>query len=1147
MKDCIQTETGIPVPGLNQPLKSRPYAFKAFLVMKFTALIIFCFSMQMSAATMAQRVSLNTSNTSLKEIFREVRKQTSYYFIYNSEVLEKANPVTINVKNLALEELLEKIFSTQPLVYSIEDHTIVVSAKSDLPRADRMISGLVTGKDDGLPLPGVSVRVKGKTGGVTTDRDGKYSINLPGTFQTLIFSYIGYANLEVTVGAGNTLNVQLAVENKQLEEVVVQAYGSIRKNALTNAVSTINARDLENRQMSNIATALVGAAPGIQTTTGSGQPGSGPSIRIRGFGSINGGVDPLYVVDGAPFPESGLNNLNPDDIESISVLKDASASALYGSRAANGVILITTKKGKNSPPSIDFKTTQGLNSRALSDYEKVDAFQYYPLLWESMRNSLVSKGSTLTAANDAASAGIAAALVYNPFNVDDKQVVLPDGRINPAASLLYADDLDWRKALRRTGLRSEYNLNYKGGSSKSDYYASLSYLKDEGYSVLTDFNRYNGRVNLNSQVKDWIKTGINLSASVQKTKIGNEDSGIWENPFYTDLIFAPIYPVYKHDAAGAYQLDALGNKVYDEGYTRPIAPGRNVLAETEYNDNFNEKNYISGRTYIELSFLKNFKFTTNLSLDLNNVKLNVFDNPTIGDGVTYNGRSNRTNTGSRSINLNQLLNYNRTFGRHNLDVLAGHEAYQYRYNYNFASAGGQIVSGSTELKNFANILSLTSYEDNYRIESYFGRIQYDFDGRYFASASYRTDASSRFAASNRWGKFWSVGAGWQINKEQFFKADWVDNLKLRASYGQVGSDDLGSYYLYQTFYDTGYKNGSEAGVKQSLTLGNDKIQWESNNNMDIALEFGVLKNRISGHVEYFNRYTDNLLFLVPLAISSGLTSKNENFGSLYNRGAEVQLDLVPVRNRNFKWNLGLNWTKLTNKIAKLPFEEYIDGTKKYMVGHSRYDYWLRQWYGVDPSTGSELFVAADPAAADSFKTADGTAVTTNGSNALFHYAGSAIPNFFGSISNTFTYKNFSLDIRFIYQVGGKAFDNDYESLMLNGTYGRALHVDALNRWQNPGDVTNVPRRNIGDTMYDSDRWLIDASYLYLRSANLSYALPDDFSKKLGIHNVKVFASGENLFMNSKRKGFDASQAYNGNSSYTYAPTRIISLGINVTL
>lgn len=1117
--------------------------------MKLTAVIILGFVFQVSASSYAQKVSISATNASLKNVFKEVRKQTGYDFIYTNEVIARAQPVTIKASNTELETLLRKIFNEQPLVYSIADKAIIVNIKEkqgDGRLPEKIITGTVTSADDGTPLPGVSVRVKGTRVMVVTNANGNYSVTVPGEASILVFNYIGYTTKEVVIGRTKVVNVALEVQNSQLNEVVVQAYGTTRKSALTNSVATIDAKEIELRPISNLNSALAGAAPGLQTTGGSGQPGSGPSIRIRGFSSITGGSDPLYIVDGAPY-DGAYNNINPDDIESISVLKDASSAALYGSRAASGVILITTKKGRKNAGNLSARVTQGVNSRGLSNYEKVNAYEYYPLLWESMRNQLIDNGSTLEQANAAASAGIVANLVYNPFNVSDSSVVLTDGTINPAARLLYPEDLDWRDALQRNGLRSEYSLNYSGGTDKNDFYTSLNYLKDEGYSVLTDFNRMTGRVNVNSQAKKWIRTGLNVAGTIQKTKVANEDSGIWEDPFYTDLIFAPIYPVHKHDpVTGEYLLDDAGKYIYDDGPARPIAPGRNVRAETEYNENYTTRNFLSGRTYAEISFLKDFKFTTNLSMDVNNYQAFVYDNNLIGDGASANGRSYRTSSTSSWFNMNQLLNYSKKLGAHSFDALLGHENYQYKYKYLYARAEGQIVSGSTELANFNNPLKPNSYQDNYKIESYFARGQYSFADRYFLSASFRTDGSSKFYRDNRWGNFWSVGAGWQINKERFFHADWVDGLKLRASYGQVGSDALNGYYLYQTLYDVGYNNGTEAGIKQATVLGNNKLEWESNNSFDLALEVALFKNRIEGTFEYFNKETDNLLFLVPLAVSSGLSSVNENFGSMYNRGAEIQLNGDLIRKKDLKWRLGINWTAIKNRITSLPFEERIDGTKKYMVGHSRYDFWLRDWYGVDPQTGSELFVATDPSAANTVVNDQGVAVTTSSSNAQYHYAGTAIPDFYGSLNNTLTYKRFTLDFRILYSVGGKAYDNDYQSLMYGGTYGRALHRDALNRWQSAGQVTEVPRRVVGATSYDSDRWLIDASYISLRTANLTYNLPSALLKTLSIANARLYCSGENLFIYAKRKGLDPTQAFNGNPSYTYAPTRTLSLGINVT-
>ncbi|MCJ0742321.1 TonB-dependent receptor [Pedobacter montanisoli] len=1120
--------------------------------MKLTTLLLIVTIIQVSAAGYAQKLTLKQKGANISLVFDEIKKQTGYDVFYLPKILNTSKKINANFKDASLDEVMKACLQDQPVKYTIDEKTIVITKTGDIQElinSSMSLSAIdIKGKivdEKGLPLPGANVSVKGKKIGTSADTQGEFTLKNVSEGDILVISFLGYQTKELTANA-NMGTIVLKEVNNELEEIVVQAYGVTKKKSLTNAVSTISVKEIENRQISNVTTALVGAAPGIQTTTGSGQPGEGPAIRIRGFGSINGGVDPLYVVDGAPF-DGTLNHINPDDIETISILKDASATALYGSRASNGIVLITTKKGKKGEPVLTAKVTQGLNSRGLQDYETVSAYQYYPLLWESMRNTYLAAGNTGSVAANKATNEIVAALGYNPFNVPDNQVVLENGTINPNAKLLNPDALDWKKNIRKTGLRSEYNLNYKGGSDKSDFFASAGYLKDEGYSVLTDFSRFNGRVNINSQIKEWLKTGANLYGTFQKTRIGNEDSGTWENPFYVDMIFAPIYPVYKLNADGSYKLDATGEKIFDDGLTRAIAPGKNVLAETTFNDNFTERTLFSGKTYLEARFLKSFKFTTNFSIDLNNYRYNIFDNPIIGDGVANGGLSVRSISTTRTINVNQLLNYNKSIDKHNIDVLVGHETYQKRYDYSYGRATGQIVSGSTELKNFNTITNLYSYQDNYNLESYFGRAEYSFDNKYFFSTSFRRDGSSRFSPSSRWGNFWSVGAGWTISNEKFFDVKAINNLKLRASYGLVGSDDLGSYYLYQTFYDTGFKNGNEPGLKQSLTLGNENLIWETNKNMDIALEFGLFKNRINGAVEVFKRHTDNLLFSVPLAVSSGLNYQYQNFGRLENSGIEIQLDGVAIQSPNFKWNVGVNLTSFKNVIAKLPFDEYIDGTKKYMVGKSRYDYWLRQWYGVDPATGSELYVASSPTVAGAKTMPDGTIVTPNGTDAKFDYSGQSIPDFYGSLNNTLTYKNFSLDFRFIYQIGGVAMDKDYQSLMYSGTYGRNLHVDALNPWRNPGDVTDIPKRITGTTMYDSNKWLVDASYLYLRSASLSYDLPKSFIQKLNIGPTKVYLTGENMFMLSKRKGFDPSQAFNGNSSYTYAPVRIISLGLNLTL
>ncbi len=1115
-----------------------------------TTIVLLATIMQVYATGYAQKLTLKKSNTSISTVFDEIKKQTGFDVFYLPKALNPNLKINANFNNASLQAVMDACLKNLNVNYTINDKTIVITEpKSSISTNSNNFAAIeVKGKivdEQGLGLPGASIVIKGKTTGVSTNEKGDFSLKNVPEGSTLVISFLGFDSKEI-LAKPNLGTIVLIQSNSNLDEVVVQAYGTTKKRALTNSVSTISAKEIESRPISNVSAAIVGSAPGIQTSTGSGQPGAGPAIRIRGFGSINGGSDPFFVVDGAPF-DGALNHINPDDIETISILKDASATALYGSRASNGVVLITTKKGKNGKSSVNVKVTQGINSRGLSDYETVNVNQYFPLAWETLRNTLLEGGATLADANLQASNSIVDVLGNNPYDVAKSQVVGTDGKINPNAKLLYADDLNWRDALRTNGVRSEYNVNYTGGNENSNFFGSLGYLKDEGYSILTDFNRFNGRVNIDTQPKKWLKLGANLYGTFQKTRVGNEDSELAENPFYIDLYLAPIYPMHKHNPDGSFILDGNGNKIFDEGPLRAFNSGRNIFAETQYNDNFTERSLFSGKSYIEVKFLKDFKFTNNFSIDLNNYRYNVFDNPIMGQGLATGGRSNRTLSTTRTININQLLNYNKTIGKHSIDVLAGHEAYQRRYDYSFGSASGQILSGSTEFKNFNTILALNSYQDNYRLESYFGRAEYAFDNKYFLSTSFRRDGSSKFSQNNRWGNFWSVGAGWTISNESFFDVKPINNLKLRSSYGLVGSDDLGGLYLYQTFYDVGYKNGNEPGIRQALVLGNDNLLWESNTNMDIALEFGLFKNRISGNVEWFNRETDNLLFSVPLPPSQGVNSQSQNVGSLKNSGFEVQLDGTLVQQKNFNWKLGLNWTTFENKIQELPNSEMVDGTKKYMVGRSRYDYWLRQFYGVDPNTGAELFLANSPTLAGAITMPDGKIVTTDGSQALLAYSGQAIPDFYGSINNTFSYKNFSLDLRFTYQVGGVALNYDYQTLMSPGNYGRNLHVDALKAWKNPGDITNVPKRVAGTTAYVSTRYLLDASYFSFRTANLSYSVPKSIAQKLNIANAKVYVTGENLFMKSDRKGFDPSQAFNGNTEYTYAPTRIISFGVNLTL
>ncbi len=1064
----------------------------------------------------------------------------------------------------------------------------------------RKISGKVTSSDDGLSLPGVTVQVQGTTTGTQTNANGEYVIEASDK-QSLVFTYVGSVTQIVKINKASVINVKLVPDSKLLSEVIVVPFGTAKKETFTGSAAVVSAKDIADRPVTNVLNALAGAAPGITLSSANGQPGSSPAIRIRGIGSINASSNPLIVLDGVQY-ENGLSNLNADDVESMSILKDAASTSLYGAKAANGVIIITTKRGKKNNNQINVKVTQGFTGRAIPEYNTVNAYQYYPLEWQSERNGLVYGSATPIALSDAnilASGlgtrnannlqvlngktyldvsqnlgALTAAGVYkasnDPFNVPSTQIVDVNGNINPNAQLRY-DDLDWFKPLMQSSLRSNYAVNFSGGADKSDYFVSVDYTKEKGYIIKSDFERLTGRVNVNSNPVSWFKTGFNVTGTLSSSNLGQDVAGstAFVNPFFFARNIGPVYNVYAHDpTTGALLYDATGAPIYDTGGLSGagLAPnrasgasaGRHVLEETLLNDNLFKRNVLSGRTYGEISFLKYFKFTTNLSGDLSNNYASAFGNPVIGDSAP-SGSETKTNTLAATFNLQELLNYTESFGKHHVNALVGHENYARTTDQLTGTRSTIIAAGLTDFANFTTTSNLGSTSDNDKSEGYFSQVSYDFNEKYLLSGSIRLDKSSRFASSVRDGYFGSIGAGWRIDKEDFLKnVNWVEMLKLRASYGTTGNyqtlDAAGNASLYPSLALYNFNNNAtESGIIANPVIGNPDIQWEVNKTFDLALEFGLFKNRLSGSIEYFNRQSSNLLFSVPLPVSSGFSSQFQNIGTMYNKGVEINLGGDAVRTRNFSWNVNVNVTTFKNQITRMPDKtpEIVSGTKKLAVGHSIYDFYLRSFQGVDPADGSSLYIPVDGLTGSTVRTINGVNYTTTAANAKLDYTGdTAIPDFFGSITNTINYKGLSLSFLINYQVGGKVYDSDYASLMSPTAYGSALSTDELGAWKNPGDVTNIPRIDAASStnLYAaSSRWLTSASYLNLRTATLSYKVPAKVASSLYVKGINVFASGENLYLISGRKGMDPTQGFAGTVSNVFVPSRVLSLGVNVSL
>ncbi|WP_126973021.1 SusC/RagA family TonB-linked outer membrane protein [Gynurincola endophyticus] len=1064
---------------------------------------------------------------------------------------------------------------------------ITLTSLGSLMAQGRVITGKVT-DEAGSPLPNVSITISGSTTGTSTKPDGTYSINVTGENVSLVFSSVDKEPQTVRVGTTNVLNIVLLAKSDDLDEVIVVAYGTVKKSANVGATAQIGAKDLAERPVTNALNALVGSAPGIQTTVSSGAPGSSPNIRLRGFTSYNSDNSPLIVVDGAPFSGS-LADINPDDIATITTMKDGPSAALYGSRAANGVIAVTTKTGTKAGGSMNIKVLKGITSRAVPDYDKVNAFEYYPLMFESLANATYNTSASAPVPMDIARQLAAGTWGnrnsnglqvyngrtyndvyrslgrYNPFvGIANDAIVGADGLLNPNATQLKYDDLDWYDAFFRNGNRDEVSFQAGGKAGKSDYTSSFNYLKENGFVDKTDQKRFTGRVGVNTQVVDWLKTGINVSYARSN---GNSapTSGI-VNPFYWGRYAGPIYPVYLHDANGGYVLDADGNKQFDPGdagggAARPFNLGRHGLWEHELNSRLFSRELITSRGYIDVYLMPGLTFTSTLSADMNSNKNNVRENTQVGDGAPA-GRASQTWTKTQTYTFNQLLKYNKQFDLHNLDLMAGHENYDYKYNYIYGFKSGEIFSdGNVEYPNYSTITSMNSYEDNYRIESYLGRVNYDYDSKYFLSVSLRRDGNSRFHKDHRWDNFYTIGASWRIDREEFMtNINSISTLKLRASYGKTGNDRIGSYYAYQRLFDLGYNNQNFPGVLLA-SLGNDKLTWETLKQFNVALDFGLFNNRIFGTVEYYDRKTDGMIFDVPQPYQAGGTPGNNysiptNIGLLLNRGIEIELGADIIRSKDWGLNVTVNATTLSNVMKTMPdaTPKIQNGTKQLEVGYSIYEYYLRQWYGVDPSDGAPLFYAGNTTATGVRYAANskgGTdTLTTDIANAKWDYVNkSAIPDVYGGVRTSLRYKALTLNVVMNYQIGGWMYDGEYAGLMHGGVYGTASHVDALNRWTTPGQITNVPKFNNANTTNiaagTSTRWLIDASYFNLASVALNYNFSSAFTSKIGAKSANVFASAENLAFFSRRKGLMSNESFNGTVGNGYPMARVVTVGLNL--
>ncbi|MGK9117676.1 SusC/RagA family TonB-linked outer membrane protein [Olivibacter jilunii] len=1011
------------------------------------------------------------------------------------------------------------------------------------------VQGTVTDAFNQEPLPGVNISVVGGTKSTHTDANGAYRLQVQAGKTTLRFSYVGYEPQDLPV-SGNQLSVALKPASNDLNEVVVVAYGTAKRSSFTGSVAAISQDKIANRQVSSVSKALQGQVPGLQSVSSSGQPGTDAEIRIRGIGSINASSAPLYVVDGNPY-SGDINAINPNDIKSVSVLKDAAASALYGSRGANGVIIITTKEGlKDGKTTINFNFTQGISDRAVKDYEQVSTNQYFELYWEALRNKNLSNGLAAEQAAQNASNQLLTDLNINPYGSNYPQPVGLDGKIVPAATPLWNDN--WADVLQRTGRRTQADLSFSGGNEKSSYYFSGGYLNDQGIAIESGFKRYNARINVNTQAKKWLNAGLNVAVSSSLQKYPQSEDSNTANIINFTRLVPSFYPYYERNADGSYRLDEDGNKIYDFGEYRPSAaiPRNNLAASLPLDKNEIRSENLSGRAFLEAVITPELKFRTTYSIDYINRNTHDYVNPVLGDGAEYQGSVAKSNRRRTSYTWNNIVTYEKTFNEHHLNVLAGQEFYKFQNTDMDGSRERFVLPGFYEPDAASQLNSFNGFSVDYSMLSFLGRVEYDYKNRYFLSGSLRTDGSSRFSPDNRWGTFWSVGASWKIAEEEFLRNNsLINQLTVRASYGAQGNDNLLSngnpiYYAYQGLYSISNNLGQGGTVTQRLPT--PTLKWESNLNFNAGLDIAILDQRVAASFEYFNRKSKDLLYTMPKAPSTGFPGYDANIGALQNTGFELTLQTVPVRNDNFRWNLDLNLGHYKNKITELPNggKPIPNGNKLLAVGGSIYDFYLPTWAGVDPATGSPLWYKAD---ANGNQTAETT--SEYGQAGLF-VQDNSLPDLVGGFSNTVSYKNFDLSALLSFSLGGKILDNDYIQLMHNGSSpGRAWSTEILNRWTPENTQTDVPRLTTDNLTWTSasTRFLYSATYARLKNVSLGYNFSKHLIERLGIANLRVFLQGENLLTFYGHKGMDPEQTVNGATYFRYPAMRTVSAGLQLTL
>ncbi len=1050
------------------------------------------------------------------------------------------------------------------------------------------VSGNVTDASNGEPVPFASVHLQGTMTGVSTDAQGHYSLSVP-TNGILVFSSIGYKTIEVAVASRTQINVTMESDSQFLDETIVVAYGTATKSSFTGSAAVVNAETIENRVTTNVTSALAGTTPGVQVISSSGDPASnGATIRIRGIGSMSASSAPLYVVDGMPY-DGSISDINPNDVESMSVLKDAAASAIYGARGANGVVLITTKRAQAADALVKFDAKWGSNSRLIPQYDVItNPAEYYETHYKMMYNSQIYAGKSVADAYAYADANLFdqnnGGLGYQVYTVPaGEKFIGTNFKLNPNATLGYSDGEyyytpdDWYGETFHNSFRQEYNLSISGSKDRLSYYGSVGYLDDGGIVNNSGYKRYTARINADYQAKKWLKVSSNISYSHGDSQTASYSStfGSSGNVFYITNMMAPIYPLYVRDADGNIMTEN-GRTIYDANQTnfaRPAFTG-NAVRDNEVDRKQNYSDVISGKWGVTATPVAGLSLSANVGLTNENERYNAlyseFGSNSGTDGLVYVSHSRVF-----AVNNQYLAEYKTDFGgtNHNFDILAGYEIYKLKMQ-SFSGQNDHLYNPLVgELGNADGTKGkvLSSGTTDYITQGFLARAQYNYGEKYFISGSFRRDGSSRFAPGHRWGNFGSVGAAWLMSAEDWMSnASWVNMLKLKASYGVQGNDNLGSYYPYSDQYRHSYNEETGDYSLELSYKGNEELTWESSHSFNVGADFELFNGYLNGSAEYFSRTTSDLLYSKDVPLSSGNPTGYYpvNVGSINNSGFEITLDGNIFNTKDVQWSWNLNISHYKNTILSLdssiPEEGILGSNYLYKVGGSLYQAYMRKFAGVDPETGKATWYkkvmeeVVDPETGEKTKEWTGESEVTDVFTEASQYdLGTVMPKLYGGFGTTLRAYGFDLSAQFSFQLGGKYYDGTYQALMhtSSGT-GMAWHRDALNSWSEDNPNTNIPRLD-GDTSVGQtavDNYLISSNYLSINNVTLGYTFPAKWTSKINVAGLRIYVAADNLAVVSARKGVDPRYSMglgsftsgSGLNSGSYSSMRTITGGVTLS-